>query len=251
MDCLGVRQNEFAHLGCADLQRLDEALTKSDLLQCLESLNEVHLDAPVTTCIVIHGAAIVHMLKPGAANTFDEYSSQILIPYLATKLKQVTRLDLVWDTYKQDSLKGMEIRKRGQGVRRRVLAETAIPGNWPSFLCVDCNKTDLYRFLSEAAFQWFDIEGKQLFITDGERVLSKPPLYDLASLAPCNHEEADSRMLLHVSHVTHHGHRKIMLRTVDTDVVVLAVSVVQELQPRDELWVAFGTGKGFRYLAAH
>jgi len=58
-------------------------------------------------------------------------------------------------------------------------------------------------------------------------------------------------MLLHASHAARHGHHKIMIRTVDTDVVVLAVSVVQNLQPENELWIAFGTGKGFQYLAAH
>ena len=78
-------------------------------------------------------------------------------------------------------------------------------------------------------------------------MLSKPLLPDLTSLTPCNHEEADSRMLLHASHAAH----SIVIRTVDTDVVVLAVSVVQELQPEDELWLAFGTGRSFRYLAAH
>ena len=80
---------------------------------------------------------------------------------------------------------------------------------------------------------------------------SKPLLLpDLASLTPFNHEEADSRMLLHTYHAAQHGHQKIV-QIVDTDVVVLAVSMAQRLQPEDELWVAFGTGKGFRYLAAH
>jgi hypothetical protein len=38
-------------------------------------------------------------------------------------------------------------------------------------------------------------------------------------------------MLLHAAN---HGHHKILLKTVDTDVVVLAVSVAQGLHP-DEL----------------
>ena len=58
-------------------------------------------------------------------------------------------------------------------------------------------------------------------------------------------------MLLHVSHAANHGHHKILIKTVDTDVVVLDVSVAQGLLPEDELWLAFGTGKSFRYLAAH
>jgi len=45
--------------------------------------------------------------------------------------------------------------------------------------------------------EWFNQEDKQLVIANGEAVLSKPVLPDMTSLAPCNHEEADTRMLLH------------------------------------------------------
>ena len=41
-----------------------------------------------------------------------------------------------------------------------------------------------------------------------------------------------------------------MIRTIDTDVVVLAVSKMQDIVV-DELWIAFGTGKPFRYLVIH
>lgn len=47
-----------------------------------------------------------------------------------------------------------------------------------------------------------------------------------------------------------YDHRKIMIRTVDTDVVVLAVSVSQSLQSDNELCLACETGKNFRYLSA-
>ena len=58
-------------------------------------------------------------------------------------------------------------------------------------------------------------------------------------------------MLLHAHHAALHGYDKALVRTVDTDVVVLAVSVVQYLGTPAELWLAFGTGKHFCYLAAH
>lgn len=48
-----------------------------------------------------------------------------------------------------------------------------------------------------------------------------------------------------------YGHHKILLKTVDNNVVVLAVSVAQGVQPEYELCSAFGTGNSFRYLAAH
>ena len=58
-------------------------------------------------------------------------------------------------------------------------------------------------------------------------------------------------MLLHVSHVAQHGHRQMLIRTADTDVVVLAVFAINHLPAGCDLWLAFGTGKSFRYLAAH
>ena len=80
--------------------------------------------------------------------------------------------------------------------------------------------------------------------------MSKPPLLNTTALSPCNHEEADSRMILHAAHTAHNGHKKILIRTVDTDVVALAVALVRTLEEEAEVWVSFGTGKAFRFLEA-
>jgi len=56
-------------------------------------------------------------------------------------------------------------------------------------------------------------------------------------------------MLLHASHAAQHGHHSILLRTLDSDVVVLAMLLAQEMQSEDKMWLAFGTS--FQYLAAH
>ena len=147
--------------------------------------------------------------------------------------------------------------------QQNVYQSTSCPQNWASDFTSHTNKLqsqvaitfEKHKLaeecfsLSAALVEWFDQEDKQLIITDGEAVLSEPLLPDLTSLTSCNHEEADSRMLLNASHAAKHGHHAILIRTVDTDVVVLAVSLAQELQPEDKL--AFGTGQTFRYLAAH
>ena len=46
------------------------------------------------------------MMKPATAKTFDEYAQQLFIPYICSQLRSVSRVDLVWDIYKDDSLKG-------------------------------------------------------------------------------------------------------------------------------------------------
>ena len=71
-----------------------------------------------------------------------------------------------------------------------------------------------------------------------------------SSLSYCTHEEADTRMLLHALSSSNEGHKKILIRSSDTDVLVLAVSLFQKLS-LEELWIASGTGKHFKYLPVH
>ena len=46
------------------------------------------------------------------------------------------------------------------------------------------------------------------------------------------------------------GHNKVSIRTVDTDVVVLAITSAQRLNI-SKLWVAFDAGKSFQFLPTH
>ncbi|KAG7161847.1 hypothetical protein Hamer_G007507 [Homarus americanus] len=95
-------------------------------------------------------------------------------------------------------------------------------------------------------------ESKQLVVTDKKQVLTVPPRKDTANLAPYNHEEADTRMMVHAADALECGHRRILIRTVDTDVVSLAVALANERsEVLDKLWLTFGTGKNRRYIAAH
>ena len=76
-------------------------------MSCLEKLVVTQTDdstSPTINAIIIDGAAIVNMLKPGAAQTFSDYSSQVFLPYIKGQLQAVQRLDLVWDEYIHGSL---------------------------------------------------------------------------------------------------------------------------------------------------
>ena len=121
----------------------------SDILTCLDDLSPSQNKTHDATCIVLDGAAIKQMMKPAAAKTFDEYAQQVFIPYISSQLRSVSRVDLVWDTYKDDSLKGTARAKRGKGVRRHVVGKAALPGNWQNFLRIDSNKRELFSFLSK------------------------------------------------------------------------------------------------------
>ena len=95
--------------------------SKSDLLVCLECHAEPQSEVPTVTAVVLDGAVIVQMLKPGTAKMFEEYAQQVFIPYVVRQLQHVSRLDLVWDSYRADSLKASTREQRGKGVRRRVV----------------------------------------------------------------------------------------------------------------------------------
>ena len=71
-------------------------------------------------------------------------------------------------------------------------------------------------------------------------------------ISSCNHEEADTRVFLHVNYMSLKGHSKITVRTVDTDVLVIAASVFARSNERlEELWIDFGTGKHRQFVPIH
>ena len=107
---------------------------------------------------------------------------------------------------------------------------------------------ELFEFLAQQVAAKV-IQDKELLTTYNEDVISALP-FDKKGLLPCNHEEADTRMLLHAAHASRQGHSKIMIRTVDTDVVVLAIANFYKISV-SELWIAFGTGKQLRYIPVH
>ena len=91
----------------------------------------------------------------------------------------------------------------------------------------------------------------QVYATRNATVLTNGGREDLAGMAPCNHEEADGRLLLHVAHAAAKGCSRVMIRTVDTDVLVLAVACYHNIDGLEELWLSMGTAKGRSFIAVH
>ena len=199
--------------------------------------------------ILIDGSALVNMLKPSAnCKTFSDYANLIYLPYIKKQLLSTQRVDVIWDRYIEHSLKVQTRSKRRAGIRRRVEPDVKLPGNWADFLRVESNKSELFHYLAEETF-YLNPEGKVLLST--QDTLVKSTSTGISSLiSPCTHEEADTRLLLHASDCASNGHGKLMVRTVDTDVVVLSVANFSSLNIV-EMWIAFGVGKQFRYIAIH
>lgn len=207
--------------------------------------------APAVQAKVLDGAAIVQMLSPKLTTTFEDYVDKVFLPYLTQQLETAERVDIVWDVYKDSSLKSATRERRGCGLRRRVQPSARIPGNWQGFLRVNENKTELFHYKARRVTEKMrDLQGKICVSTCEENVLAVPHLKDITRLSPCTHEEADTRIFLHVKDCAHEGLRNILIRTTDTDVLILAVMCFQNAAVR-ELWVGLGVGKHFKYIAAH
>ena len=100
---------------------------------------------------------------------------------------------------------------------------TVMPKNWKYFVSVNKNKSELFAFLSYTAVHLSVIaEGKEMYATDGSRILCSPAESYLAHLAPCTQEETDTQLLLHVADAVQNGCKKVTICTVDT-MVILAV----------------------------
>ena len=196
------------------------------------------------------GAAVVHIFPIRKSKTFAEYATDVFIPHVFFELGKTQRVDLVWDVYIKDSLKLSTRSNRGTGTRKRVSSHAKLPGNWKNFLRNDDNKDELFQSLGHECVSK-DTGDKVIVSTLLDSVVSSRDGQNTDGLQPCSHEEADTRMLLHVKDAMNCGFKLVMIRTVDTDVVVLAVAHFQGLPNIEQLWIAFGTGKDFRYIPIH
>jgi len=180
-------------------------------------------------------------------STFEEYANQVFVPYLSKQLEDSMRVDLLWDIYLPDNLKEFIREKRGKGVRRKVSGQTKLPGNWADFLHDPINKKELFSFLTSKVVKYTFPPNKAVYVTSGESVVSEGQTSSM--MLDCNHEVADTRVVVPILHALKQGIKSIVVCTVDTDVIIILAGVFFELtgnKPLADIWVTFGTGKNFR-----
>ena len=116
------------------------------------------------------------------------------------------------------------------------------------------NKTSLFQFLAEKDNYFKCNLYQDVIATKLDQVVilhsSDPTSIDITDITPSDHEEADSRIYLHCLHASNIGLKNIMIVTVDSDVVVLAVHLFVKLN-LEYLWVKFGVGKHIKFIAVH
>ena len=154
-----------------------------------------------------------------------------------------------FNTYKKDSLKSQTRLKRGKGIRRKVQTNSIAPTNWKAFLRIDENKTEFFKFISTQLVPLEAETDSILVYAFDDASSSDKSTLNIDLLSPSNDEEADTRVFLHSRHISTNGSKKITIKTVYTDVLILSTSIFHKLKDHlEELWIDFGIRKNRRFF---
>ena len=245
----GDLKNFFAHenhsypVSISEFGKLRKCSSKSDFLKCLQKISEPCETPPEDVQMKnVDGAAFVNMNSPRESSSFKDYCEE-----LKKKVKKigdnVERVDMIFDVYRENSLKSHTRESRGKGLRISIRKNTPIPKDFQKFLRDDDNKNELFQMLADS---FLDVQNLIVVSTKSEKAVSNV-LTDLRQVDGSNHEEADTRMFVHVKDGCSRGYRNLTIVTVDTDVVVIALFHYFSFD-LDKLWIEFGVGKNKRYL---
>ena len=228
-------------------------LRKTDtylFVQCLEELQKAsYEELKHLAMIAIDGAAFVHMNPPRQSKTLQDYCGLEIVDKIKKAVNGVERLDLVFDVYREDSSKAETRDCRESSVRVSVMDTTPIVKDFKRFLRHNDNKTELFCMIADKVSECLNDVSATIICTKLSEVVINSAI-DLVSLLPCNHEEADTRIFVHVNDAANVGRQYISIKTVDTDVVVIAVGIFFELHIA-ELWIEYGAGRKRRWLPIH
>lgn len=239
---------------------------KSVLLTELEKRIQVQPSLPRETsgkcsAHLFDAMAMIQVTKFGGVVTFGEMASKLYNKFTAPLGKNgCQRVDVVFDRYVDLSIKTGERRKRGTSAGLQVNIHgpaTPVPNQWLKYISNQDNKKNLSAFLADT---WCQIgvdsllDGQELVIGGGFKNstrsvrIIKGHCEDLANLKS-DHEEADTRLLLHAKHASY-DHSRIILQSPDTDVAVLCIFHFSSLKC-EELWFRTGVKDKVRYLPIH
>ena len=234
---------------------LNVKTAKCTLMHELEtSAAEVEM-VPENCALMVDGMALIQILHD-VPKTFGTLAQLLLERLLALgKQYQCKRIDFVVDTYPSISIKNCERSRRavtGVQVLQITRSDQKTPKQFKKFLSSGVNKEQLVDFLF-ASWQNCDPEvlnDIELYICHRafchiiHTVHGKVVTTDVPELT-CNHEEADTRLLLHSKHAST-AYRNLIISTPDTDVMVLAIAFSREISAA--LFLLTGVGNNRRII---
>jgi hypothetical protein len=134
--------------------------------------------------VVLDGGAIMYSLLPriGVSN-FANYFDMCFRKLIENELRKTSRVDVVWDSYWECSIRGETRNNRGSstGMRLKILLgpKVKLPNNWSNFFKLPENKVELFNFLTETAVSSLELPASNLYITNGDIVQHVGPGNDM------------------------------------------------------------------------
>ncbi|XP_066924012.1 uncharacterized protein [Clytia hemisphaerica] len=232
---------------------------KSKLLESLEKpVGEQALvtSVPAGSTLILDAMAIVQSIR-STPKTFGELSRSIFKTLMSLSTTfTANRIDFVGDRYPKESIKGLERAKRassGSQLYKIINSTQPVPRQWKKFLSRGENKEELLSFLRKhwSTFYPTAFKSKTVLITDGSKCFSMVPGIEKLDVQQVNelssdHEEADSRMLLHYHHAKSSA-SNIVIRSPDTDVFIIAIHASFQ-SVSTNLFFATGTSNSQRII---
>lgn len=208
---------------------------------------------PSASCLIIDGQALVVTLdKPAGVFNFGQLADAFLklVLFMGTSFK---RIDVTFDRYNETSIKAgtRDRRLKHAHLVRRVIenGSVPIPNNFSDFLAKSENKKDLACFLSNYLINNVPAD-KTLVVSGGfhkeDDVRTNNSNLSIEGLQ-ANHEEADTRIVLHCLHC---DADKIVVSARDTDVLVQLVALFHKIRCT-KLWLRAGTSEKRKYIPVH
>ena len=102
-----------------------------------------------------------------------------------------------------------------------MAGKTKVTGNWPDFLRDPSKKQELYPFLSEMIASTAFPDEKLVFASSGGTVVYTGNDH---CMPPCDHEEVDTIIVVHLQDVPESRCTTCLMRTVNADVVAILIA---------------------------
>ena len=204
---------------------------------------------PSPFATIIDGMAMVRKFK-NAALTFNTFADELL-KFAVTSNTSSSSIDIVFDVYLESSIKNAKRSHRETGkLQFKKIIGSQILKQWVSFLSSSNNKKELIRFIVGRWKEKCDIVGILLLYVAFDRSCIKLDpngrCIDVPELE-FNHEEADTRMLLHAKDISNSDFSNIVIHTPDTDVFLISLGVSGQI--RSNLFIRSGTKNNARIIS--
>ena len=140
---LATRDRSLREAGMSDL---------GTILQGNLCKSQMPISKSQTCTIVVGMAAVQSLAKSSGAKTFGKWSDRFLRQVTSHLSDSCTRVDVLFDRYVKNSIKGgtrdKRKEKKSRGIRRNVDNRDQRIGNWERFIILEDNKASLAHFLS-------------------------------------------------------------------------------------------------------